>query len=326
MTDKPFRPTLAVDATGKLDSLSYPKYASTKFDGIRVIAHPQLGLVSRSLKPIQNKQLQEKFKFIADIAKKDGIYLDGELYSPNLTFQEITRAVMTKDFSDPKTIKKIMKEFGYTKTMSSDIYTSKLLNNIKFYCFDMYDGITDEFNMRLDLIEAQFEGVSDVVIVKQGFVNSPEEVMQMFDAVLKLGYEGLILRSPDSPYKFGRSTLKEEYMLKVKPFKSFDLKITDVIERMENLNESFKNELGSSTKRNTVADKKGTGLAACFETVYNGLPMKVTITGTEDFRRSIWSNKESFIGKMMEVKGMTVGAKDVLRHPVFLRFREDRDG
>ena len=53
--------------------------------------------------------------------------------------------------------------------------------------------------------------------------------------------------------------------------------------------------------------------------------MKVSITGLEEFRREIWTNKETYIGKIMEVKGMLIGSKDVLRHPTFVRFREDRD-
>ena len=52
---------------------------------------------------------------------------------------------------------------------------------------------------------------------------------------------------------------------------------------------------------------------------------RVTITGTEEFRRDIWKNKEKYIGKMIEYKAMVIGMKDFPRHPTFLRFREDRD-
>ena len=59
---KKFKPILAIDATDHLETIKYPKYASLKLDGIRCIFHPDHGMVSRSLKQIPNKQLQEKFK------------------------------------------------------------------------------------------------------------------------------------------------------------------------------------------------------------------------------------------------------------------------
>ena len=41
--------------------------------------------------------------------------------------------------------------------------------------------------------------------------------------------------------------------------------------------------------------------------------------------QEIWKNKESYIGRWIQYKGMMVGAKSVPRHPVMERFREDRD-
>ena len=42
------------------------------------------------------------------------------------------------------------------------------------------------------------------------------------------------------------------------------------------------------------------------------------------FRKEIWENQKKYIGKTIEFKGMLVGAKDLIRHPVFLRFRSDK--
>ena len=106
MKEKGFRPMLCPNEEVDLDNIKYPMFASYKLDGIRCIFHPELGMVSRSLKPIQNKQLQERFKHILEWCIFQNEILDGELYAHNLSFQEITSYVMTKDMEDPKTIKK----------------------------------------------------------------------------------------------------------------------------------------------------------------------------------------------------------------------------
>lgn len=297
-----FKPMLSANETIDLDKIKYPKLASGKLDGVRFIVHPDLGMVTRSLKQIPNIKIREKFQPILDIAKRHNIILDGEIYSHKLTFQEIISVVMTHD-------------------------TTKNVDKVKFHCFECCnDNFKNApFIKRCSMINALLKSKIDLVkIVEQKEVNSKEEVIQLYRHALSHNYEGLILRDPNSPYKFGRSTLKQEWMLKLKPFKTFDAHIIGVEERMENLNESFRNELGQSTKRNTVDAKEPTGIAAKFIVNYGNEEVKPTITGTEEFRREIWKNRKSYIGRMIEYKGMLVGAKDVPRHPTFLRFRTDR--
>jgi len=40
----------------------------------------------------------------------------------------------------------------------------------------------------------------------------------------------------------------------------------------------------------------------------------------------MWEERDIMKGKWIEYKAMMVGAKDVPRHPVMLRFREDKNG
>ena len=46
---------------------------------------------------------------------------------------------------------------------------------------------------------------------------------------------------------------------------------------------------------------------------------------TDEEKEEVWKNKESYIGRYIQYKGMLVGAKDVPRHPTFERFRNDKD-
>lgn len=320
-----FKPMLAIDATNALDKISYPKLASTKLDGIRCIFHPKLGMVSRSLKPIQNKQLQEKFKPILNLVKEMNIILDGELYGHNLTFQEITRVCMTKDFNDPKTIKK----FEKLDTKTSILI---LLESIKFCCFEVDNSQLDKFSERA-LFITQIDGrlfeerFKYFEVLNQILVHSKKDVIKTFNYFLKQKYEGAILRALDSPYKYGRSTLKEEYMLKVKPFETFDAPIKNVVQATEvNPNAEKKiNELGRSVTSRLKEDRVLIKKACAFEVCYNDFVLKVSLAMTDVEKEEIWQNRDLYLGKMIEYKGMMIGAKDVPRHPVFVRFREDKN-
>jgi DNA ligase-1 len=292
-----FKPMLAVNADK--EKIQYPCLCSTKLDGIRCIFKDGK-MLARSLKPITSETLQKRFQWLKDFSKKNNIILDGELYSHEMTFTEISHYVRKEEIEVPE--------------------------SIRFKCFDMIsNGLYDEpfIKRYTDLLNIDFRGNLDVV--KQKTIELEDELDEEFENALKSGYEGLILRSIYSPYKCGRSSINEGYLLKLKPFESFDANILGVEERMDNLNESQKNELGRSFKRDTKGDKKPTGIAAVFNVEYEGKPLKVTITGDEEFRREIWENKEKYIGKMIEYKGMVVGMKDVPRHCNFLRFRTDRD-
>ena len=325
------KPMLAVDATESLNDLKYPKLASKKLDGIRVWFHPELGIVGRSLKPIRNIQLKEKMKSIQQFAVEQQHILDGEFYAHELTFQEITRAVMTTDFTDPKKRESIILEMEEKtgKSMNDEeyeIYWKSLIEKINFYMFEVVDD-NSEFEDRYGWFSEINTKEINIYwkILEQVEVTSAEDVTNLFADVIEQGYEGIILRNPLSPYKYGRSTLKEEHMLKVKPFETFDAQIIDVTERFTNLNEAEINELGYSYRVDSKDDKDPTGLAATFVVDYNGKEVKVVITGTEAFRKEIWNNRSSYIGRYIEYKGMLIGSKDRPRHPGFIRFREDKD-
>lgn len=324
---KSFKPMLAVDATDHLDTIRYPKYASYKLDGIRVIFHPQLGMVSRSLKPIQNKQIREKFEGVLQQAKNANAVIDGEFYGHELTFQEITRCVMTQDFTLDKSIKKIMKEKSFTCTSEYFEYTTKLLGQINFHCFEFHEiGLDNKFEHKQNLIR-DMGWLNECVGTFQQLVHSKEDVKELFGKALDDGYEGLILRCPESQYKFGRSTLKEEGMLKVKPFETFDARIIEVLQATEvdpNA-EKTTNELGRSVTSKKKDDRILIEKAYGFLVKYGEHQVKVVLSMSDVEKEIVWRKKESYIGRMIEYKGMLIGSKDVPRHPVMVRFREDRE-
>jgi DNA ligase-1 len=302
---KPFKPQLCPNEKVDLSTLKYPLLASTKLDGIRCIFYKG-EILSRSLKQIQNKQLREKFEAIRKFTEDTKCILDGEIYSPELSFQEITHFVMTQDLGD-----------------------EIIPDHLKFYCFDMIknDNPDEEFEWRIQGISTLSCRFSDLLqIVYQRPVQCVQEVNDYFDDVLKEGYEGLILKDPDGKYKFGRGTIKEGLIYKVKPFVTFDAKITGV-EQSTEVNEDAEkktNELGRSVTSKKKDDRHLIEKASAFWVDYEGKPLKVVLAMSDEEKVVTWISRANLIGKWIEYKGMLVGAKDVPRHPVMLRFREDK--
>ena len=324
---KNFRPMLACNQNVNLENIKYPKLASTKLDGIRCLFHPQLGMVTRSLKQIPNKQLQKKFRFMVTLAEAENRIYDGEIYAHDRTFQEITRACMTKDFSDEKTIKKLIGIAADERCINVTHYTAKLVDDMEFHCFEIISDLLQ--NVEFEYINNRISLLlyDKIVPVKQTFVNSADEIKLLFEKKLEEGYEGLILRDPGSPYKYGRSTLKEEYMLKVKPFETFDAHIIGVIQSTEVNPDAEKktNELGRSVTSKKKDDRILIQKACAFTVEYNHHKVNVSLAMTDKEKEEVWLYRTNYIGRMIEYKGMLVGSKDVPRHPVFERFREDRE-
>lgn len=312
-----FKPMLICNEQPDFNTIKYPCLVSTKLDGCRCI-FINGKMLSRSLKEIPNKQLQEKFQPLKDFSLKHNIILDGEIYSHEMNFQEIISYVMTEDFNDKKNIKK----FGEIKSIPY---------HLKFWCFDciIEENYNKPFEQRyLDILRIfnnQFENL--VVSIDQHIVSNFDVLKKRFELVLEKGFEGLVVKSHTGKYKCGRSTLKEEIAYKYKPFETFDAKIIDIIQGTEvnpNAEKSI-TELGYSKTSRKKDDRILIEKASAFLVNYNEFQLKVSIALTDEEKEEIWKNKNVYIGKWIEYKGMLIGSKDVPRHPIFLRFRNDKD-
>jgi len=312
-----FKPMLAPNDETNLDEIKYPILSSYKLDGIRCL-FIKGEMLSRSLKPIQNKQLRERLQPLVDYSKEHDLILDGEIYSPSFTFQEITRYVMTQDFEDAKSIKK----HGKVLTVP---------NHLRFYAFDCVtkDNFDKSFIERIDALQEiesidEFENI--FVNVNQVILHNSEDIESYFETALHKGYEGLILKDPEGKYKCGRGTIKEGLIYKVKPFVTFDAKIIGVVQATKvDPNADVKiNELGRSVTSKKKDDRIFIERASAFIVEYEGQEVKPVLAMTDSEKERVWTQRKYYIGKTIEYKGMLVGSKDVPRHPVMIRFREDK--
>jgi DNA ligase-1 len=298
-----FKPQLCPNDQIDLTKIKYPLLASFKLDGIRAV-FMNGELYSRSLKVLPNENLHKRFQILKDYSKQHNVILDGEMYCDSVTFNELSGIIRSDN-----------QELPY---------------DLEFWCFDLLDitnkKLEDRFMDYKKLERSHPYNYFHSVIQKQ--VESAEEATACFEFALEHGFEGIILRNPDSRYKFGRATVKENIAFKVKPFITFDAIVTGVGQATEAREGSEKkiNELGRSVTSKKLADRVLIPKASTFKVMYEGKELEVSLAMTNEEKEEIWANQQKYIGKTIEYKGMIVGSKDLPRHATFIRFRGDKDG
>lgn len=293
-----FKPMLAatVDDVAKL---TLPLLASVKLDGIRAIVLDGV-VVSRSLKPIPNKHVQQLFGG----PKLEG--LDGELIVGNAANKDVFR----------NTTSGVMAIHG-----TPDVW---------FFAFDHVTNPSVSFAAR-QLQVKQLSGIAMRVIkVGQTLITDVEELNKFEAKALADGYEGVMLRHAGSPYKHGRGTAKAQDLMKLKRFADAEAKILGVEEQMHNGNEAVTNALGAkerSSKQAGMVGKHTLGalLVQGINGPYAGIKFSVG-TGFDDAtRHKLWRTRHELSGQVIKYKFFPTGSKDAPRFPVFLGFRSLSD-
>lgn len=279
---------LAKDAD--LGKLRYPLLVSPKLDGIR--AYVREGVVySRKNKPIPNKHVQTLFKPYD--------YFDGEL--------------IVGDPTDP---------FVYRNTMSG-VMSVDGEPDVKYFVFDHLLYLHEPFALRNGRSLRYNRKVT--VALEQKLITTYDELLEHEAKILELGYEGLILRDPNAPYKCGRSTVKEGGMLKLKRFSDAEFTVVGFEERLKNNNEATTDETGRTKRSSHKANKSGRGDLGALVLQHNGDTFTCGTGFTDAERADIWDNQDKYLGRLAKVKFFAIGAYDKPRHPVFLGWRDKRD-
>lgn len=296
--------------------------ASPKLDGIRCIFYAG-EMLSRSLKPIKNKQLNERFDFLKQLSNR-GFTFDGEIYSSELEFNDISAYCRTENLEDVSSCSKCRKD---------------LPESLKFYCFDMLhtnkmheifcDRCNSIYNIERDISGTILGNDKKYFVrVPQYTLSSEEELNTIFKQCINNKCDGVILKASDSVYKFGRATVKEATMFKVKPYETFDsivvgYELGTVVK--QGVTKTI-NELGNSVTSRKKGDRETIESLSALHVNHKGKDLKVSLSSlTEIEREELYKIRETLIGGYIEYKGLSVGAKDLPRHPVFIRFRGDKN-
>jgi len=277
-------------------TVNFPVIGSPKLDGIRCL---KVGgeILSRSFKQIPNRFINRALRELLP----EGI--DGEILSGD-TFQETTSAVM-----------RIEGEPDFT-----------------FHAFDIVTtSLGNPYTERVKELERAVAKIGDkrVVAVPTTNLNSVKELMAFEKKTVNKGFEGIMIRSPDGPYKCGRSTEREGYLLKIKRFLDAEARIIGVEELMHNENPAEKNELGRTKRSSAKAGKVPAGTLGKFVVVDTESGQEFRIgTGeglTQELRATLWERRNSLIGLVVKYRSQVSGVKDAPRIPVFIGFRDERD-
>lgn len=281
-----FNPMLAGVAPKDLNSLLYPVLVSPKLDGIRAIVL-RGKLVSRNLKPIANTELRERYSHFEFSG------LDGELIAGNPTakdcFKQTQSVVSTRE--------------------------GVVVTDVFYHVFDDYLHDGDFYDRYGDLKERLN---AKIVKVEHHRANSPDEVLDYERRWVGEGYEGLMIRSLDGPYKHGRSTTKEGWLLKLKRFTDAEAVVTGVEELMRNDNEATTDALGHTVRSSHKANKVGKGVMGALKVTglngrFKGADFSIGTGFNSADRKEPWE-----VGTVVKYKFFDIGADKAPRFPVFL--------
>jgi DNA ligase-1 len=271
----------------------FPILATPKLDGIRCL---KLGgrALTRSFKPIVNNFAREWIE--ANVA--DGC--DGELMLRGSNFCETASGLGRRD--------------GFP--------------NFVFCVFDYVQDTAAPYHRRVESL-ALLPTPDRVEKILPTPIHDFAELNAYEEKCLGEGYEGVMVRAPDGPYKCGRSTERECFLAKIKRFEDSEGVILDTYERMSNQNEAGVDAFGHIKRGVSLSAMVGRGELGGF--VVRALDSGVEFRLAYNHRAGgncaglLWNRKDSLVGQAVKYRHQPSGAKEAPRFPQFIGWRPSWD-
>lgn len=285
------------------DSVTFPLYATPKIDGIRCPVVDGCA-VSRSFIPIANDFIRAALS-VPELTGLDGELTVGPISAENV-FNLTTSAVMGNKVKEPA---------------------------FEWHVFDDFTDPDLPYNERqvrlaermLDLCQA----FPFLRMVDATRLETWESLEAYEDKVLGQGFEGVITRLPSGVYKFGRSSKKQQGMLKLKRFTDAEAEVTGFEELMRNTNADVRDALGHAKRSKAQAGLVPGGTLGKLQArdLATGIDFQIGmfkgLTLTD--KQEIWDNQGDYLGKIVKYQHLAHGAIDKPRHSKFLGWRDKRD-
>jgi DNA ligase-1 len=284
------KPMLA-GKSGPMESLTFPLLATPKLDGIRCLVVDGRA-VSRKFLPIPNDHIRKTIQTI-------GIEgLDGEILVKGRTFNEL----------------------------SGDVRRVEGTPDFVFAVFDLVtDALSTPYRERMArLRETRLPSFCEKILPVE--IHSLEELTAYEAKCIADGYEGTMTRTPNSPYKCGRSSTKEAYLLKIKRFEDAEALIIAAEEMMHNDNVAQEDAFGRTKRSSNAENLRPAGvLGKLVCRLPSGVEFEIGTGFTAADRANYWAKRGNLIGKQVKFKHQPSGADVKPRFPVFLGFRDAWD-
>lgn len=278
-----------------LEGIKFPVLASPKLDGVRALVRGGV-LVSRKLLPIPNAHVQGLFAGLPE--GTDGELIEGACNDD--PYRRTVSAVMSEDDAP----------------------------DVCFHIFDNY-AARGGFSERYASLSDDQYNAYNVIRVPHSEISTVENLQTFEQSCLDLGFEGAMVRSLDGPYKPGRCTEKEGYLLKVKRSEDSEAIVLACYEEMTNENEAEKDELGHTKRSSCKAGMIPAGTLGGFEVRdrKTGVEFKVAATANlkDADRLELWKQRKTLVGKTLVYKFFPTGSKEKPRFPTFKGWRSPID-
>lgn len=287
---KAIKPMLAASQLPSIEQIQFPILGSYKLDGIRCILRDGI-CYSRSGKLIPNKHIQKVLSKLPNY-----LILDGELMVDG-DFNDVQSCIMSRE-GEPK-------------------FTYNIFDCVADKPYFQRHQMIKEYNMKINNVHLR---LVDYLILRD-----ENDLKLMYEGALEKGYEGLILRSKHSPYKHGRSTLNQGWMLKMKPISDAEGTVIAAHEMMHNFNDEEVNELGYQSRGHSKFGLVPAGVLGSLELRFEGEIVKVGSGYDYNQRSELWKKhlNGELIGKKVTFKHLGLSKYGVPRGPIFKGIRLD---
>ena len=247
------------------------------FNPIKLNFQSREGTYWNSLRNLEEYLISVLPAELLSLMINDGLVLDGELYLPGHSVNEINHFV--KDPKCPEN--KLIQYWCYDFAIEDTCYDYRMDLRIKYlksFAFNAY-SMQDHLSNKEKLVALTDYGITDeanAIIWRDNFIN--------------YGFEGLILRNPNKDYQYGA---RNASMIKFKRSTDGKFKIKDIYP------EPIRRNIPIFLLINDI----------------NGATFEVHVGGSVDYQENILKNKEKYIGKTMYVEyGERSGVNQVPFH------------
>jgi len=279
-----------------LPKLRYPVFVSEKLDGFRCLIHPERGAVARSFKPIPNHHVYE------ELSNEEFNGFDGELtLRKNVEFYQISSAITS-------------------------------FEGMPDFMFHIFDDFTNHMSPYIDRYEQLIHRIEELQHLHDFLKLHPQytcsdggAVLEIYEKLVNEGAEGVIIRSPTAVYKSGRSTVKEQILLKLKPLHDAEAKIIGFLPLQSNQNVANQDLFGlieRSSKQAGLVEQDTLGSLVVSSPEFGEFSIGTGFT--QSMRDYIWRNRHEFEGELVTFTYQKIGMKKKPRFPSFLRMRNIR--
>lgn len=305
------------------DKFKFPVYVQRKLDGYRCTYIPGIGLVGRSGKIVANLGLPTHLQMgkVVTIGRNPlndmNSVFDGELYSHQRTFNEISSILSSENAPIPPDI-----QYHVFNVIPIEEWNAQKVSGT----------YTDQIQLLQFLLDSYSELKS--ILIPTYLCHNAEDLKALYDSFLAEGYEGAIVRDINFVYAWKKCTAKSRTITKLKPMDHLDAKIVSCFEWEGDYTQYFQKRIQSGELDPTNLPKMLGGFVTeldCDVVIESGSCKKLEGTvdvgsGFKEWQRiQYWNDREKLIGRWVRLQYSEITPDGSLRFPVFNNLRDDKE-